>query len=34
MNEELLAELEEWQSLGAKSLALFPYEDSEAGGRD
>lgn len=30
MNEELRAELEEWQSLGAESLELFPYEDSEA----
>jgi bifunctional DNA-binding transcriptional regulator/antitoxin component of YhaV-PrlF toxin-antitoxin module len=29
MNEELRAELEEWQSLGAMSLELFPYEDSE-----
>lgn len=30
MNAELRAELEEWQSLGAESLELFPYEDSEA----
>jgi bifunctional DNA-binding transcriptional regulator/antitoxin component of YhaV-PrlF toxin-antitoxin module len=30
MNDELLSELEEWQSLGAESLDLFPYEDSEA----
>jgi len=30
MNEELRSELEEWQSLGAESLELFPYEDGEA----
>jgi bifunctional DNA-binding transcriptional regulator/antitoxin component of YhaV-PrlF toxin-antitoxin module len=30
MNEELLSELEEWQTLGAESLELFPYEDDEA----
>ncbi len=30
MNEELRAELEEWQSLGDETLGLFPYEDSEA----
>jgi bifunctional DNA-binding transcriptional regulator/antitoxin component of YhaV-PrlF toxin-antitoxin module len=30
MNAELLAELEEWQSLGAASLEMFPYEDAEA----
>jgi bifunctional DNA-binding transcriptional regulator/antitoxin component of YhaV-PrlF toxin-antitoxin module len=30
MSEELRLELEEWQSLGAESLELFPYEDSEA----
>jgi len=30
MNERLLLELEEWQSLGAESLEMFPYEDKEA----
>ncbi len=30
MNERLLSELEEWQSLGAESLEMFPYEDKEA----
>ncbi len=30
MSAELRAELEEWQSLGAASLEMFPYEDSEA----
>ncbi|MDT5271810.1 MAG: hypothetical protein QOH49_3996 [Acidobacteriota bacterium] len=27
MTEELRSELEDWQSLAAESLALFPYED-------
>lgn len=27
MSETLLAELEEWQSLGTESLEMFPYED-------
>ncbi len=30
MNAELVAELEEWQGLGAASLEMFPYEDTEA----
>ncbi len=30
MSEELRAELDEWQALGAESLEPFPYEDSEA----
>jgi bifunctional DNA-binding transcriptional regulator/antitoxin component of YhaV-PrlF toxin-antitoxin module len=30
MKEELLTELEEWQSLGSESLEQFPYEDNEA----
>lgn len=30
MKEELRAELEEWQSLGAESLEMFPCEDGEA----
>jgi bifunctional DNA-binding transcriptional regulator/antitoxin component of YhaV-PrlF toxin-antitoxin module len=30
MNETLRAELEEWQSLGAESLEMFPYEDTQA----
>jgi len=30
MNERLLSELEEWQSLGAESLEMFPYENKEA----
>jgi len=30
MNAELRAELEEWQRLGAASLEMFPYEDTEA----
>jgi bifunctional DNA-binding transcriptional regulator/antitoxin component of YhaV-PrlF toxin-antitoxin module len=30
MSETLAAELAEWQSLGAESLAMFPYEDQEA----
>ncbi|HEX7314988.1 MAG TPA: AbrB/MazE/SpoVT family DNA-binding domain-containing protein [Pyrinomonadaceae bacterium] len=27
MTEELRSELEDWQTLAAESLALFPYED-------
>ncbi len=30
MNAELLAELEEWQRLGAASFEMFSYEDTEA----
>ncbi|MEA2173261.1 MAG: hypothetical protein QOD00_853 [Blastocatellia bacterium] len=30
MSESLRAELEEWQSLGAGSLEMFPYEDKQA----
>ena len=29
MSEELQRELDEWQSLGAASLEMFSYEDSE-----
>ena len=29
MNPSLLAEIEEWQALGAESLAQFPYESDE-----
>ena len=29
MSESLKAELEEWQSLGAESLEMFPYEDEQ-----
>jgi bifunctional DNA-binding transcriptional regulator/antitoxin component of YhaV-PrlF toxin-antitoxin module len=30
MSEALRAELEEWQSLGAGSFQMFPYEDERA----
>lgn len=30
MSAALRAELEEWQSLGAESLEMFPYEDDQA----
>lgn len=30
MSRTLAEELQEWQALGAESLAMFPYEDSEA----
>ena len=30
MSRTLAEELHEWQALGAESLAMFPYEDSEA----
>ncbi len=30
MSRALAEELQEWQALGAESLAMFPYEDSEA----
>ena len=30
MNEELLSELEEWQTLGAESLEMLSYEDDES----
>jgi hypothetical protein len=29
MSPSLLAEIEEWQALGAESLAQFPYESDE-----
>lgn len=29
MGEELARELEEWQTLGSDSLAMFPYEETE-----
>ena len=29
MSESLMRELDEWQSLGATSLEMFPYEDDE-----
>lgn len=29
MNDTLLAELEEWQALGAASFEMFSYEESE-----
>ncbi|MGH9942088.1 MAG: AbrB/MazE/SpoVT family DNA-binding domain-containing protein [Pyrinomonadaceae bacterium] len=30
MSESLARELDEWQSLGAASLEMFPYEETEA----
>jgi bifunctional DNA-binding transcriptional regulator/antitoxin component of YhaV-PrlF toxin-antitoxin module len=30
MSESLRAELEEWQSIGAGGLEMFPYEDEQA----
>ena len=30
MSEALAHELDEWQSLGATSLEMFPYEDDES----
>ena len=27
MSETLMAEIEQWQALGAESLAMFPFED-------
>lgn len=30
MSDAMRAELEEWQSLGAESLEMFPYEDERA----
>lgn len=30
MSDALASELEEWQSLGAESLVIFPYEDDKA----
>jgi hypothetical protein len=30
MSRALAEDLQEWQALGAESLPMFPYEDSEA----
>lgn len=30
MGEDLARELDEWQTLGAASIEMFPYEDAEA----
>lgn len=30
MSESLIRELDEWQSLGATSLEMFPYEEDES----
>ena len=29
MNEELAAEIEQWQAVGAEAIAMFPYEESK-----
>jgi hypothetical protein len=30
MSRALVEELQQWQALGTESMAMFPYEDSEA----